>query len=98
MLGDDIATGFSNTKCLNLRPFFTQWSTNRRQLFLPSKLGKFSHFYNGVIFWPDFVQWRNAKTGRPNFNETVFRSQECHATKPPMIFTGRAAQLLAECG
>jgi hypothetical protein len=53
---------------------------------------------NGVIFWQDFVQWRNARTGLQNINETVSHSRECHATKPPMIFTGRAAQLLAECG
>ena len=57
--------------------------------------------FNGVVFWQDFVQWRNAKTGLGNANN--FESQSAErtrsvATKPVMMFTGKAAQLLAECG
>jgi len=55
----------------------------------------------GVVFWLDFVQWRNAKAGLQNVNEIVSRSAETprhSATKPSTIFTGKAAQLLAECG
>jgi hypothetical protein len=55
----------------------------------------------GVVFWQEFVQWRNTKTGLKNFNEPVTRNTECRrpvATKPSVIFTGKAAQLLAECG
>jgi len=55
---------------------------------------------SGVVFWPDFVQWRNARTGLQNVNEVVARSTEGQrhgATKPSMIFAGKAAQLLAEC-
>ena len=53
---------------------------------------------SGVVFWPDFVQWRNAKTGLQNVNEVVSRSMErqhSSAAKPTMLFTGKAAQLLA---
>jgi hypothetical protein len=56
---------------------------------------------SGVVFWPDFVQWRNAKTGLQNVNEVVSRHAERHhpvAMKSPVFFEGKAAQLLAECG
>jgi hypothetical protein len=55
----------------------------------------------GVVFWQDFVQWRNAMTGLKNIIEMPPRSHECQqpvATKPSMMFTGRAAQILAEAG
>jgi hypothetical protein len=56
---------------------------------------------SGVVFWQDFIQWRNAKTGLQNVNEVVSRHAENHrpiGMKPTMIFEGKAAQLLAECG
>ena len=56
---------------------------------------------SGVVFWQDFVQWRNAKTGLQNVNEVVSRHAERHhpvAVKSPFFFEGKAAQLLAECG
>jgi hypothetical protein len=56
---------------------------------------------SGVVFWPDFVQWRNAKTGLHNVNEVVSRHAEGHrpaTTRPTIFFEGKAAQLLAECG
>jgi hypothetical protein len=54
----------------------------------------------GVVFWHEFVHWRNARTGL-NSIEMPPRSPECQrpaATKPSMMFTGRAAQILAEAG
>jgi len=56
---------------------------------------------SGVVFWQDFVQWRNAKTGLQNVNEVVSRHAERHhpvAIKSPVFFEGKAAQLLADCG
>ena len=55
----------------------------------------------GVVFWQDFVQWRNAKTGLQNVNEVVSRHAESRhpvEVKSPGFFEGKAAQLLAECG
>jgi hypothetical protein len=55
----------------------------------------------GVVFWQDFVQWRNAKTGLKNSSEAVPRNTECQrsaAPKTSMGFTGRAARILAEAG
>jgi hypothetical protein len=57
--------------------------------------------FSGVVFWQDFVQWHNAKTGLKNVSDVSSRSPECHGpvvTKSAMIFTGKAAQLLAEAG
>ena len=56
---------------------------------------------SGVVFWQDFVQWRNAKTGLQNVSEVVSRHPEIHrpvAMKSPVVFEGKAAQLLASCG
>lgn len=54
---------------------------------------------SGMVFWQDFVQWRNAKTGLQNV-EAVTRKMDCPppvSGKPSVMFTGKAAQLLAEC-
>ena len=54
----------------------------------------------GVVFWQEFIQWRKARTGL-NSIETPSPSPECQrsaATKSSMMFTGRAAQILAEAG
>ncbi len=57
--------------------------------------------FSGVVFWQDFLQWRNAKIGLRNTSEPVTRNTESQclvAAKPSMRFTGRAAQILAEAG
>ena len=60
----------------------------------------FPAFY-GVVFWQDFVQWRNAKTGLRSAtdggpHDTGY--QRPVAAKKLISFTGRAAQILAEAG
>jgi hypothetical protein len=55
----------------------------------------------GVVFWQDFVRWRNVKIGLPNTSEPVPRNAESPylvAAKPLTRFTGRAARVLAEAG
>ena len=54
---------------------------------------------SGVVFWDDFVRWRNAKTG---LNQSSARTMQApanasgDATRAPAMFTGKAAKLLAE--
>ena len=54
----------------------------------------------GVVFWQDFVQWRNARTGlRSASDEVAPRDmQRPVATKTSPLFTGRAARILAAAG
>jgi len=55
--------------------------------------------FAGVVFWQDFVQWRSAKTGLQNVCELDTRSaarQESDLVKPSLMFSGKAAQILAE--
>jgi len=55
----------------------------------------------GVVFWQDFVQWRNAKTGLKTSSEVSLPIVECPRTAPTKTgvrFTGRLAQILAEAG
>lgn len=55
--------------------------------------------FSGVVFWQDFVQWRNARTGLKSAGEVSSRSserQQTEAKKPALMFTGKAAQILAE--
>ena len=57
--------------------------------------------FSGVVFWQDFVQWRNAKTGLKSISDAASRTGACEqpiAKKTPMMFAGKAAQLLAEAG
>jgi hypothetical protein len=52
-----------------------------------------------LVFWQDFVQWRNARTGLKSAGEVSPRSgerQQTEAKKPALMFTGKAAQILAE--
>jgi hypothetical protein len=54
---------------------------------------------SGVVFWGDFVRWRNARMGS---GATSGRTQQATAIAPAnaaraeAMFTGKAAQLLAE--
>ena len=57
--------------------------------------------FSGVVFWQDFVHWRNAKSGV----KTVSEGSQCNgesertiASIPTTKFTGRAARILAEAG
>ena len=55
--------------------------------------------FSGVVFWQDFVQWRSAKTGLQNVSELASRSaarQQSNPAKPSLMFSGKAAQILAE--
>ena len=57
--------------------------------------------FSGVVFWQDFVQWRNAKTGSRNPSEPSpngVESSRANASNPATKFTGRAAQIRAEVG
>ena len=57
--------------------------------------------FRGFVFWQDFVQWRNAKTGLKTSSEVSLPIVECPRTAPTKTgvrFTGRLAQILAEAG
>ena len=57
--------------------------------------------FSGVVFWQDFVQWRNAKTGLKATIDTPSPKPETERpipTKTGVRFTGRLAQILAEAG
>jgi hypothetical protein len=55
----------------------------------------------GVVFWQEFVQWRNVRTGLQkasvgSSHDTEYQQPVVAKTSP--FFTGRAAQILAEAG
>lgn len=50
----------------------------------------------GVVFWQDFVKWRQAKTGLAHLDATALRPKLSEAES--IVWTGKAAQLLAEAG
>lgn len=55
----------------------------------------------GVVFWQDFVRWRNAQAGFQNTNQSDCENQENKVQAMPknaMNFPMRAAQLLAQAG
>lgn len=56
--------------------------------------------FSGVVFWRDFVEWRRAKSGIKSGTDAMPRTapSQSVATKGAIVFTGKAAQLLAEAG
>jgi len=57
--------------------------------------------FSGVVFWQDFVKWRNRKTEAESVTEPVKTTPQNRV--PPaqhggIVFTGKAAQILAEIG
>jgi hypothetical protein len=54
--------------------------------------------FSGVVFWQDFVQWRNAKIQSLGGVEAEAQTYQGPAKKSSMVFTGKAAQLLAMAG
>ncbi len=55
----------------------------------------------GVVFWQDFVQWRNAQAGLRSGNQTVFEKRDDAVQAVPKggaNLPGRAAQILAQAG
>jgi hypothetical protein len=55
----------------------------------------------GVVFWDDFVRWRNARTGQRNAVEVAASTPEQKqslAASSVIRYTGKAAQILAEAG
>lgn len=54
--------------------------------------------FSGVVFWQDFVQWRNAKTGlncKKAESDSIVQQQR-NPSESTMIFPERAAKILAE--
>lgn len=55
----------------------------------------------GVVFWQDFVRWRNAQAGVPKPNNHLSTEGDGRVQVVPRIGTNlpaRAAQILAEAG
>ena len=52
----------------------------------------------GVVFWQDFVQWRQARSGLTEFLDQVKRESRNVLSKPTpgFQFTGKAARILLE--
>jgi hypothetical protein len=57
--------------------------------------------FSGVVFWQDFVKWRNRKTEAEMDAATVKgfpQNRVPPAEHGGIVFTGKAAQILAEIG
>lgn len=56
--------------------------------------------FSGVVFWQDFVRWRNSKTGLSENSEASTNTNHAPLAAPNTVprFTGRAAEILAEAG
>jgi len=55
--------------------------------------------FSGVVFWQDFIKWRNRKTdSEPAHESTKPKISLPSSNHGGIVFTGKAAQILAEIG